>query len=54
MGFNSTPVIRKRAHFDSELRQMAEDKHIDEKAKKHWKHKPYKCDFGGAKDETLR
>lgn len=24
-----------------------------EKAKKYWKHKPYKCDMGGAKDETL-
>lgn len=48
------PVTRKRAYFDSELKQMAEGKNLDEKAKEHWTHKPYKCDFGGAKDETLR
>ena len=26
----------------------------NEQINKHWNHKPYKCDFGGAKDETLR
>lgn len=25
--------------------------HINEQATKHWKHKPYKCDFGGGKNE---
>ena len=47
------PATRKRTYFDSELKQMAEGKNLDEKAKKQWRHKPYKCDFGGAKDETL-
>ena len=26
---------------------------ISEKSKKYWKHKPYKCDMGGVKNETL-
>ena len=47
-------VKKKGVYYQSELKKMAEDKHLDEKAKKHWRHKPYKCDFGGAKDETLR
>ena len=45
-----TPV-KVRTFFESELAKMAEDKSIRETSKKHWKHKPYKCDFGGAKDE---
>ena len=54
MGFNDMSVSRKRAIFKTELKRMAEDKHLDLKAKKHFNHKPYTCDFGGAKDETLR
>ena len=43
------PVKRKSVYYQHELKKMAEDKHLDEKAKKHWKHKPYTCDFGGGK-----
>ena len=48
------PVKRKSVYYQHELKKMAEDKHLDVKAKKHFNHKPYTCDFGGAKDETLR
>ena len=51
MGFSDIPVSRKRAILKVELKRMAEDKHLDEKAKKHFKHKPYKCDLGGDKNE---
>ena len=54
MDFSSMPVSRKRAIIKMEFKRMAEDKHLDIKAKKHFEHKPYTCDFGGAKDETLR
>lgn len=39
--------------FNSTIKKITKfkDKHLDENAKKHWKHKPYKCDFGGNKDE---
>ena len=42
-------VKKKRIYYQSELKKMAEDKHLDEKSKKHYKHKPYTCDFGGDK-----
>lgn len=36
---------------DRNIRIIAKDKDevIEARAKKHWKHKPYKCDFGGGK-----
>ena len=48
------PVKRKGVYFASELKYMSEDKSFKDMSKKHYKHKPYTCDFGGAKDETLR
>lgn len=42
------PVARKRAFYDHELKKMTEDKTV---TKKHWRHKPYQCDFGGGKNE---
>ena len=45
-----TPV-KVRTFFESELKKMAEDKNLGEISKKHWRHKPYKCDFGGGKNE---
>lgn len=37
--------------FNSSIKKIAKfkDKNLDENAKKHWTHKPYKCDFGGGK-----
>ena len=45
------PVKAVKTFFESELKQMAEDKNISETCKKHWRHKPYENDFGGAKDD---
>lgn len=36
-----------KSFFPSELKKMSEGKNISETSKKHWCHKPYKCDFGG-------
>ena len=44
-------VKKKGVYYQSELKKMAEDKNLDKNAMKHWKHKPYKCDFGGNEDE---
>ena len=46
-----TPV-KVRTFFESDLAKMAEDKNLGETSKKHWRHKPYKNDFGGAKDDV--
>ena len=48
---NQREVKKKGVYYMTELKRMAEDKHLDEKAKKHFKHKPYKCDLGGKKDD---
>lgn len=39
--------------FNSTIKKLSKFKvkNLDENAKKHWRHKPYKCDFGGNKDE---
>ena len=42
-GYRYSSAIKKMAKF--------KDKHIDENAKKHWRHKPYTSDFGGNEDE---
>ena len=47
-------VTKKRAYLNSELKKMEDDKTLSEMSRKHWEHKPYINDFGGAKDETLR
>ena len=43
------PVKKKGVYYASELKFMAEDKSFKDISKKHWRHKPYKCDFGGDK-----
>lgn len=47
------PAVRKRAFYEHDLKKMAEDKDL---SKRHWRHKPYQCDFGdgknGKKDEV--
>ena len=48
--FEQPKITKARAFYDSELKQMAEDKNIGKTSKKHWRHKPYKCDFGGGKN----
>lgn len=49
---NEVPKNSKRKAFlDRDLKEMAEDKNLDEIVKKHMKHKPYECDFGGGKNE---
>jgi hypothetical protein len=30
---------------------MENDKTVGEQPKKHWRHKPYECDFGGGKND---
>ena len=49
-------IIKDAYKFNSTIKKLTKFKvsNIDENAKKHWKHKPYKCDFGGVKNETLR
>ena len=39
--------------FNSTIKKLAKSKIdvLDENAKKHWRHKPYKCDFGGDEDD---
>ena len=54
MNYEQKKVTKQRAYFNSELKKMEEDKTMSEMSKKHWEHKPYTNDFGGAKDETLR
>lgn len=41
--------------FNSTIKKLTKFKvkNLDENAKKHWRHKPYKCDFGGKEDERL-
>ncbi len=40
---------RKKAFNEADLYRMSEDKTVN---KKHWKHKPYQCDFrGGSKHD---
>lgn len=52
MVVNERPKITKKGMFlCSELNYMSEPKNLDETAKKHMKHKPYKCDFGGGKND---
>lgn len=40
---------KKGAFYPSELEEMSENKNSE---KRHWKHKPYKCDFGGGKAQN--
>ena len=49
-------IVKDAYKFNSSIKNLTrfKVKNLDENAKKHWRHKPYKCDFGGAKDETLR
>lgn len=44
----SPRVIRLNAQINRG--SMERDKNIAEQGKKHMKHKPYKCDFGGGKN----
>ena len=45
-------LTRKKGIYSAtEIKYMAEDKSFKGISKKHWKHKPYECDFGGNKDE---
>lgn len=41
-------LARKKAFTEADLHKMSEDKTVN---KKHWKHKPYQCDFRGGKRE---
>lgn len=43
---------KKKAFLDRDLKEMAEDTRHSER--KHMKHKPYKCDFGGGKNESSK
>ncbi len=43
------PIIAVKTFFACELAKMAEGKNLSETSKKHWRHKPYKNDFGGGK-----
>ena len=45
------PVKRKSVYYQHELKKMSEDKSFKDMSKKHYKHKPYTCDFGGNEDE---
>ena len=45
------PVRKKGVYLPSELKFMAEDKTFKDISKKHWRHKPYTCDFGGNEDD---
>lgn len=46
-----TPVKWKRAFYDGDLKKMEDAKNLGEQVKRHGKHKPYQCDFGGGKNE---
>ena len=46
-------IVKDAYKFNSSIKKLNRSKieELDENAKKHWRHKPYECDFGGAKDE---
>ena len=46
MVVDQKPATKRKAFNDSDYKKMAEDTSLD---KRHWRHKPYKCDFGGGK-----
>ncbi len=53
MVVNERPKIKKnRALLEGDLQKMSESKNLNEEVKMHMKHKPYKCDFGGGKNDT--